>query len=319
MMIYTKNKTNGFILIEVLIAIALFAVFASAMISMILGSLVVLEKGADYSYAANLSQESLEAIKVIENESWNQMIYDKSALGFEDGWFLAGEGTEERIGKFNRYIEFSPVFRDENKNIVSSTSLTAMLDVNSLNIESVVSWENNNKELSLSNALLITNWQSSIWEQNSWTGVSGQEIILDENSFYSSFNIQADDTLDLLEIATGTLAVNGYLESSFFGPVDIGVFSTISWEENIPSECPDCYVKVQIKTAEDYLGEPANWSNTWCGPEGEDGDEEDFFDSSEGNLISIEHNGDKWIKYKIILGGDGLNTPEIENLKIYYK
>lgn len=316
---HKESKINGFILIEVLISIALFAVFASAIISMILGSLEVLEKGADYSYAANLSQEGIEAMKVIRDESWNQMVYKRSALGFENSWYLAGEGTTERIGKFNRYIEFLPVYRDQNKNIISSTTLGAILDLNSLNINSIVSWQNNNKEFSLSNTLLLTNWQSSIWEQNSWSSGPGQEIYLDENRFFSSSNIQADNTLSLLEVATNTLATSGYLESSAFGPVSKGVFSVISWKENIPSECPSCYVRVQIKTAEDSLGEAVNWSNTWCGPEGEDSDENDFFERPEGSLINTDHNNDKWIKYKIILGGDGSNTPEIENLKIYYK
>ncbi|MDA3840404.1 MAG: hypothetical protein PF572_04905 [Patescibacteria group bacterium] len=313
------SKFSGFILIEVLISVAIFVIFASALVSMILGSISVLQKGADYSFASNLSQEGLEATRGIRGNAWNELRFMKSALVFENGWSLAGEGTGEGLEKFIRYIDFSPIYRDQLGNIVDSLDANAILDINSLALDSIVSWQDNLKTLSVNNSVIFTNWQSKIWEQDSWLGNSGQEILLNGDEYFQSLNILADNSLSLEEISTSTFALDGSLESSAFGAVDLGIFSSLLWEENIPETCNDCKIRVQIKTASDSGGTPVNWSNTWSGPEGEDGDESDYFENSEGELININHNEDKWIKYKVIMEGEISQTPSFEKIKIYYK
>ena len=40
---------------------------------------------------------------------------------------------------------------------------------------------------------------------------------------------------------------------------------------------------------------------------------------SEGELIHFSHNGDGWIRYKIILLGNSLSTPELNNISIFYQ
>ena len=312
-------KNKGFILIEVIISIAIFAIFAGAMVSMILGSFSVMQKGADYSFATNLSQEGIEVIRIIREGAWNELKYAKSALVFEDIWFLAGEETEERIDKFDRYIEFEAVYRDLDRELVSFDYPGAVLDINSLNINSVVAWQENEKLLSVSNKTMFTNWESDVWEQNTWLGGLGQAVYVDEDKFFENSNIKIGSTLILEEISTSTFAIFGSLQSSDFGPVDIGIFSSILWEENIPEFCNDCLVKVQIKTADDFNGIAQVWSDTWCGPRGEDNNEDDYFLNSQGELLSTDHKGDKWIKYRVILEGTEEYSPELEKIKIYYK
>jgi len=312
-------KSEGFILIELIISVAIFVVFAGAMISMVLGSFSVMQKNSDYSFATNLNQENIEAVRSIKERGWNMLKFNKSALIFENEWLLAGENTEERIDKFNRYIKFSNVYRNSEQEIVSFDVPGAINDVNSLNINSVVNWEDNGKQFSVSNKTMFTNWQSDIWEQNSWSGGPSQEIYIKNDMFLSSLNIKVSGDLSLEEISTSTFNISGVLESSFFGPVGDGVFSSISWEENIPDSCNECLIKVQIKTAEDLSGVPQNWSNTWCGPEGENNDSDDYFVSSQGELISVDHNSDKWIKYKITIEGSEEYTPQLKKIKIYYK
>ena len=43
-------------------------------------------------------------------------------------------------------------------------------------------------------------------------------------------------------------------------------------------------IKLQIKTAPDSGGSPGTWTPTWSGPEGNDGDETDFFTISKGEI-----------------------------------
>ncbi len=310
---------NGFVLAEILIATALFMIFASAMVSMVLGSISIIEKAADHSFASNLSQEGLEAVLSIQNKAWNNLEYNSSALNFQGGWLLAGEGSEETIAKFLRHIEIDKIYRNLAGEIVLGSSTGAVLDINSLKISSLVSWQDKNTTLSSVNSKIISNWSSSIWEQNDWSGLSNEEILINSNTYDQSFSLDISSSIKLEEISTSTFSLSGYLISSAFGPTRDGIFSTIEWTEIIPENCLDCLIKVQIKTAEDSNGAPINWSNTWSGPDGEDGDDNDYFLDNEGSFINTSHNQDKWIKYKIILEGDGEKTPEFTKIKIYYK
>jgi len=312
------KNTKGYILIEAIIAISLFALVASGMVLLALNSLSLAEKGSNYSYASDLSQEGLEAIKSIKERAWNNILYTKTALQFNKAWSLAGEGTEEKIGKYTRYLLFEPVYRNSLDNKIS-TNGTGQLDLNSLFVDSLVLWENANKTLSFSNKTIISNWQSAIWKQDDWSGGGGQSIYNIDNKFNTSLGLDFSGLIKLQQIATSTFESAGWLESSAFGPVDRGEFSIVLWKEYIPSLCSACWLGLQIKTAQDDNGSPGIWTNTWSGPEGDDGDETDFFENNQGGIINPGHNGQKWIKYKLSLKGDGLNSPEFSEIKIFYK
>ena len=111
---------------------------------------------------------------------------------------------------------------------------------------------------------------------------------------------------------------SGELISSAFNMGTPSKSQIIEWEENIPSCSPACEIKTQIQTAPDNSGSPGEWSD-WCGFEGEDGDEVDYFTNSSGELIHTDNNGDQWIRYRVILTGDSLDTPILEEVKINYK
>ena len=319
-MIKNISKDNrGFILLELIISIALFAVFSISSVVALLNGLSLEEKSSQYSYASNLSQEGLEAVRSIKNRAWNELVYDKTGLLFENQWELAGEASEEQIGRYRRYLEFERVYRNTSGDIVLLTSPGAMRDINSFYVYSRVFWENNGKILSTSNKAIFSNWQSALWSQNSWSGGDGQEIYFDTNKFFGSDNLSILDNLKLEEVATSTFAESGYLISSAYGPIDNGVFSSIVWNENIPDNCSECIIKVFIKTADNLNGSPVNWTNTWSGPDGDDNDENDYYLEPMGELISVDHNGEYWIKYKVVLEGPGDKTPSLQEIKIFYR
>ncbi len=113
-------------------------------------------------------------------------------------------------------------------------------------------------------------------------------------------------------------APSGYLVSSAYNATSSANFTVIEWDQITPSCSPPCQVKLQIQTAPDNGGVPGIWSATWCGPDGEDGDESDYYTNSTGRLIHIDHNGDQWIRYKATLSGDSSDTPILEAVRIYY-
>ncbi len=111
----------------------------------------------------------------------------------------------------------------------------------------------------------------------------------------------------------------GYLISSAYNTGSPSAFNVIEWDQVTPSCSPNCEVKLQIQTAPNNAGSPGAWSSTWCGPDGEDGDETDYFTVSTGQLIHTDHNGDQWIRYKATLVGDSVDTPVLEKTLVYYQ
>ncbi|MBU1167141.1 hypothetical protein KKC60_01890, partial [Patescibacteria group bacterium] len=154
-------------------------------------------------------------------------------------------------------------------------------------------------------------------EVNSWdisALVNG--IFVQEDTLYMATSDNTEELQIWSQVAGGTVGyqVQGSYESSVFGPVSN--FNLIKWSEAVPSGTD---LRVQIKTAPDASGSPGAWSETWCGPEGEDADETDYFTDASGGIIHPDHVGDNWIKYKLTLTSDGTITPSLEDITVNYK
>lgn len=112
---------------------------------------------------------------------------------------------------------------------------------------------------------------------------------------------------------------SGELISSAFNMSDPSPVQVIEWDENTSGCSPTCFVQVQIQVAPDISGSPGAWTTTWSGPEGDDSDETDFFSIATGELVHVSLNDSQWLRYKVILTGDGTTTPIVEEIRINYK
>jgi type II secretory pathway pseudopilin PulG len=310
--------------LSMIVALGIFALLAASLVSLVLGSFNNLNRARELVVADGLAQEGVEAVRAIRDRAWNELIYNQSTVATSSGrWILLGEGVNEKIDKFNRSIEFFPVYRDGDGEIVAASAPGAYEDVLSRQVKVNLSWENelggtNNVE----RRFYLTAWRAKWWSQTDWSGGSGQSVWLAEDK-YDSDDGQVDvNTMGeaaLAKIATSTYATSSYLISSAFNTGSSSAFAALIWQEEISSECSICQIKFWLKTAPDVGGSPGTWSETWCGPEGEDGDEDDYFATSTGQLIHFSHNTDQWIKYKVELFGDGSDTPILKEVKIYYQ
>ena len=184
-----------------------------------------------------------------------------------------------------------------------------------------VSWQENNKNLFLQKEILISAWNLAYWKQTDFSGGEGFDI-WSQDGYYSEDDGNIDNSgsfLKLKEIATSTYPSSGYLISSAFFVQNASAFDAIFWEENEVDNCDGCEIRVQIKTASDNSGSPGVWTSTWSGPQGDDGNETDYFSKNTGELINLSHNGDEWIKYKIIFLTNTLASPELSNISIFYQ
>ncbi len=169
-------NNRGQSLLEVILAMSIFALLAAAMVSMSTGGFITLEQGGEQTEAQALAQEGLEAVRAIRDRAWNELRFTTSSV-FVSGvaWALTGEGTTETIGDYTRTISFADVCRDENDEITDCPG--SYLDVHSKKVTSAVIWQvREGVTNTVQEVAYLTNWQTKLWPQTDWFGGKGQNI-----------------------------------------------------------------------------------------------------------------------------------------------
>ncbi len=135
--IYINEKGQS--IIELLIALSIFALIGAAMTTMVVGGFQALNQGGDQTEAEALAQEGIEAVKAIRERAWNENIYTQSDVATSSGeWYFLGEGTTETFGPYTRTITFEDVCRDSSNNITSCPGSYTDVDTKKINVS--VSW-----------------------------------------------------------------------------------------------------------------------------------------------------------------------------------
>jgi len=323
-MVKTVKKNSGFSLLEIVVAMAILVIFIVAVLALVMVNFSSWQRSQEILKAENLNNEAGEALRAVKERAWNEIVYRQSAVSHAGGfWQLAGEGTSEQVDGFTRTISFSPIYRDSNLAIVSASSPGAYLDVLCQMFNSDVAWSPSpGGTISRQRSGLISPWSAQEWRQSDWSVSSGAAEWTGDGRYNSqdgNIEAAASSELTLLEIATSTYAGSGNLESSAFDTGKNSSFIALAWQETVPGGCAGCSVKLRIQTAPDNGGLPGAWTGEWCGPEGIDGDEDDYYTVATGELIPKDHNGQAWIKYRATLSGDTTATPILNSLIIYYQ
>ena len=98
------------------------------------------------------------------------------------------------------------------------------------------------------------------------------------------------------------------------------MFNVVEWDQSVTDVLctlgTTCVIRLQIRTATSQLGLD---SAEWSGPEGKDGDETDYFTINTGELIHTDHNGDRWLRYRVTFDGDGSATAILEEITINFQ
>lgn len=317
---------EGMSIIEVVIAMAVFFLFSASAVSLILGSHDFSRKSEDLLGASVIAQDGIERAQAVFKKEWNKGVYARSAIATSsESWIFSGEGTSEQIGRFSRVIDYFPVYRNQTGDIVVMDELDSYLDIYSKKVVVTISWNssNNNIEQNLTRETYITNWDVIFWESSEWSE-EDQNIWLSNGDYDSLNSYVATTSDDFIEIkrdgSNYITGRDGIVESAAYDLGDEVIFDGLEWLADISDDCSNCSVRIQIKTALDDDGNPDLWSENWCGPDGEDGDDTDYFEKSFGELINTDHNGDQWIKYRAILNtSDSDYSPLLKSVKIGYE
>jgi len=187
-----RSTHAGQSLLEVIVALAIFALISAAMVTMTTGSFISLEQGGEQTEAEALAQEGIEAVRAIRDGAWNELIYTTSSVSISGNkWIFDGETTTETIGKYTRIISFEDVCRDANDDITDCPG--SYTDLHSKKVTVTVSWDIREGIVNqVQKITYLTNWDSREWVQTDWVGGNGQ-VIWSDNTRYDN----ADGVVDV--------------------------------------------------------------------------------------------------------------------------
>ncbi len=316
---------RGQSILEIIIALGFSAVAILALGRLTAGGANLCQFSRDLARASQLEQAQIEAAYALRLADWRHLFeYSTTTAVFSGGqWQFKGAGQTGQQGKFSYWLEFNPVYRLPDGSLSAPAASGAYLDVLSRQLTAKVQWTDIYQRQHLKqNTIYLTAWPAGSWTQTDWSGGAGQALWQDSHKYWqasSSINTSASGQISLQVSSTTSGLVSGLLVSSAFAAPAGNNFICLSWQQELPETCPQCKVQAQIKTAADNNGQPGEWTSTWCGPEGADNNEADWFTAPAGSLVSTDHNGQVWIKYRLKLIGGQTNSPIVKQVKIYYE
>ena len=308
------KKCGGLSIIEIMIAMGIFALVSASLASLALGGFNLLARADKSVKAVALAQEGIEAVRSIRAIAWNELRYTESAVATSSNrWVFVGEGSSSELGDFTRIINFFDVCRDSSNNIAPCPA--DHIDLWIKRVNSRVSWEAKPGIISsVKQITYLTNYDSVNWAQTDWSSGAGQALWSDEAKYaFDDGNIEASASgnITLKSASSTNYEESGYLLSSAFDMGGASPVQIIEWDENIPDNCD---IKLQLRTAPNSSGSPGAWTN-WYGENGAG----TYFTSASGTLVSLDLNGNQWVQYRVELSGDGLNTPALTEVRINYR
>lgn len=152
---------KGFSVIEVILASAIFLIFSTGGIAVVLQGLEANRLGSEESIANQFASEGIEASRSIRDQSYANLVNStgtgvtRNATGV---WTFAG--TNNTFNKFTRVIVVSSVQRDGSGNIVASGGT---VDANTKKITSTVTWNfTPTRTDSVVLTTYLTNWMATV-------------------------------------------------------------------------------------------------------------------------------------------------------------
>lgn len=301
-----KNSYSGFSLVEVILAMAIFVLFISALGVISTSSVVGNQTGAQRSQVHAFVNEGYEAVLAVQNQGWNYLLATSTGVRLNgSAWELKGE--EDIRNGMVRTVSIQEVCRNgADQIIVCPGNYT---DLHTWYVSTTVAWNPSSFSTNtLSTGAYISNWDSQDWIQTDWSGGDGQAIFMDEEQFESasSINVGVVGEIGLEEVvgnATGTwqFASGELLTHSLFDDFDDGTFANtqlsgigqdisiglideVQWVEDPDSQVPTTERLFAVSAIdEDYV-----WA---VGRSGK----------------ILKYNGNQWLEY-VDIGTTQLNT-----------
>jgi len=194
------NK-KAFSLIEVLLSIALMAIFSGAIFSLFYASSFSVQSKTSQEQALNYAKEGLEIVKNFSYDNYLDLVSGTYVLEKDasSNYSLVAPGSEVLDSFYERQVVISDVYRDENSNI---DALGQTLDPLTKKITIQVSWISNGVDSK--NVVLqeyITDWEGTTWTQTTQSQFNAGTLS-DVEVLQSGMIIPDDGKAELFKTAT---------------------------------------------------------------------------------------------------------------------
>lgn len=154
-----KKAQLGFSVVEIILAAAIFLIFSSGAIFLILQGLDSNRLAEEETIAHQYATEGIEAVRSIRNQNYSS-VANTAAIGIvRNGsglWELSG--TNNTFGKYTRVLSIESVGRDGSDTIMSSGGTP---DPSTKKVTATVTW---NVTPSRTNSVVLTTYLTN-WEQ----------------------------------------------------------------------------------------------------------------------------------------------------------
>jgi len=199
---FRDTKKLGFSLVELILAIALFGLFATALIGLLMNSY-----GSDFQAEekekANLyAQEGLEAVWSIRRQAWNLLENGDHGLDKGSGHWQFSSSPDLLEEKYTRTITIADACRNLGGDITDCSVPGALVDLHTKKATVIVTYP---AITGITNRLALlaylTTWQSKDFIQTDWSGGGGQTVWSGANRYSSD-----DGNLDVTGAGQVTLA-----------------------------------------------------------------------------------------------------------------
>jgi len=208
-MLSIKKQFKGFSLVELVLAIGVFAILASGVTYVVTNSYTNFYGSGNKQNISEFAQEGIEAVRSIRDNSW-QDIEDVSGAGNKginkDAGYWAFSGSSDTRDGLTRVISIASAQRDSDGNIVDSDGTDdprtkqVTVTVSASGIEDYVL------------VTFLTDWSHKVWQQTDWSGSGDSEFWSSSNKASSSFSnisTSTEGALKLSQSAGGAASTYG--------------------------------------------------------------------------------------------------------------
>lgn len=194
------KQERGFGLIEIIVAVGIFAVVAVTGLTTVLHSFSINRLGEEQTQAANYANQGLEAVRAIRKNSWTSLVDGTYGTSTSAPWTFAG--TSNTQGKMTRTISITTGNRDGGGNIAE----TGTADPNLKKVISTVTWSfGPNRNNSVVSTEYLTNFTKTI-------SGAGDALLIYANASttpnWRSYSNTSDTFSAVASMPTGAVARN---------------------------------------------------------------------------------------------------------------
>jgi type II secretory pathway pseudopilin PulG len=240
---------KGFSILEVILAVAVFIIFATGAVIALIQGYNTNRLGAEFSIASQFASEGIEAVRSIKNQAYINIVNTAStgvARNASNIWAFSGTNNIFSVGKnYTRTIAIEDVRRDATPPLGNIISSGGTVDNDSKKITSTVTWNfGSARSESVSFTTYLSDWRkalntigdalalygdiTSVAQPKYRTYTNSTDTFSSESTTGSSFTDSAvGESFKVKTSPTKVEAVAGYVNNS--GDLRILCFNGSSW------------------------------------------------------------------------------------------